>query len=49
VPAQPPSAAVVRVVAVVLVAALQWWRSNALLSIFAGTAFYVLAVNVLVR
>ena len=47
VPARPPSEAATTVVAAGLVAALQWWRSNALLSIFAGTGFYVIAVNVL--
>jgi len=49
VPAEPPPAVMVSVVAVLLVAALQWWRSNALLSIFTGTTFYVLAVNLLVQ
>jgi branched-subunit amino acid transport protein AzlD len=49
VPAEAPSAAVVSVVAVLLVAGLHWWRSNALLSIVTGTAFYVLAVNLLIE
>jgi len=47
VPAKPPAEAATMVVAAGLVAALQWWRSNPLVSIFAGTAFYVIAVNVL--
>jgi branched-subunit amino acid transport protein AzlD len=48
VPAEPPAGAAVTLVAVGIVAALQWWRANALLSIFAGTAFYVSAVNLAV-
>ena len=47
VPAQPPTGAAVTLVAVGIVAALQWWRANALLSIFAGT-FYVIGINLLV-
>jgi branched-subunit amino acid transport protein AzlD len=44
-----PSAAATTVVATigaaVIVVVLHWWRSNALLSIFTGTAFYVLVLN----
>jgi branched-subunit amino acid transport protein AzlD len=47
-PARTPPVAAVSIVAVLVVAALHWWRSNALLSIFTGTAFYVLAINLLV-
>lgn len=48
VPAQAPAAAAVTVAAAVLVGVLHLWRSNALLSIFAGTAVYVLATNLVV-
>jgi len=47
VPAEKPPAAAVTIGAVLVVAALHWWRSNALLSIFAGTALYVSALNLL--
>ena len=49
VPSKPPHAAAVTVLAVLVVAGLHWWRSNALLSIFTGTALYVLTLNLLVR
>ncbi len=49
VPAKTPPAAAVSFVAALVVAALHWWRSNALLSIFTGTALYVLAMNLLVH
>ena len=48
VPAKPTAAAAATVGAAIVVAALHLWRSNALLSIFAGTAVYVVATNVLV-
>ena len=48
VPHQAPPAAITTVGAALLVAVLHLWRSNALLSIFAGTAAYVLATNLLV-
>ena len=48
VPHQAPTAALVTVGPALLVAVLHLWRSSALLSIFAGTAVYVLATNVLV-
>ena len=49
VPATTPPTAAVSVVTVLLVAGLQWWRSNALLSILTGTAFSVLALHFLGR
>lgn len=50
VPSKTPHAAAASVVvAVLVVVALHWWRANALLSIVTGTAFYVFALNVLVR
>ena len=48
VPSATPAAAAVTVAAALLVAGLHLWRSNALLSIFAGTTLYVLATNLLV-
>jgi branched-subunit amino acid transport protein AzlD len=48
VPAQTPAAAAVTVAAGLAVAVLHLWRSNALLSIFAGTAVYVFVTNLLV-
>jgi branched-subunit amino acid transport protein AzlD len=48
VPEQAPAAAAVTVGAAVLVAVLHLWRSNALLSIFAATAAYVVATTLLV-
>ena len=48
VPHQAPTAALVTVGSALLVAVLHLWRSSALLSIFAGTAVYVLATNLLV-
>jgi branched-subunit amino acid transport protein AzlD len=49
VPTQTSAAAVVTLAAAILAAGLHLWRSNALLSIFAGTTVYVLATNLLVR
>jgi branched-subunit amino acid transport protein AzlD len=49
VPAQAPAAAAVTVAAALLVGVLHLWLSSALLSIFAGTAVYVLATNLLVH
>ena len=49
VPSQAPAAAAVTVAAALGVAVLHLWRSNALLSIFTGTAAYVLATNLLVH
>lgn len=49
VPSEAPDVAVASLVAILVVGLLQWWRSNALLSIFTGTALYVVALNVLVR
>jgi branched-subunit amino acid transport protein AzlD len=48
VPHEAPASAITTVGAVLLVAGLHLWRSNALLSIFAGTAAYALATNLLV-
>lgn len=48
VPQQAPAAALTTMGAALLVAVLHLWRSNALLSIFAGTAAYVLATNLFV-
>jgi branched-subunit amino acid transport protein AzlD len=48
-PTKAPAAAAVTVAAALLVGALHLWRSNALLSILAGTAAYVLATNLLVH
>ena len=48
VPSRESAAAVVTLAAAVVVVALHLWRSNALLSIFTGTAVYVLATNLLV-
>jgi branched-subunit amino acid transport protein AzlD len=47
VPHQAPASAATTVGCAVLVAVLHRWRSNALLSIFAGTAAYVVATNLL--
>ena len=49
VPTETSSAAGVTVAAVLVVVALQLWRSSALLSIFAGTGVYVLATNLLLH
>ena len=49
VPARAPAAAAVAVAAALLVVVLHLSRSSALLSIFAGTAAYVLATNLLVH
>ncbi len=38
VPAEAPAAAAVTLAAAIIVVALHWWRSNALLSIFTGTS-----------
>ncbi len=48
IPAKAPAAAAVTVAAALVVVVLHLWRSSALLSIFAGTAGYVLATNLLV-
>ena len=48
VPAEAPASAAVTLAAALLVGVLHLWRSNALLSIFAGTAVYVIARNLLV-
>lgn len=48
VPQQAPAAALTTTVAALLVAVLHLWRANALLSIFTGTAAYILATNLLV-
>jgi branched-subunit amino acid transport protein AzlD len=48
VPSAAPTTALAAIGAALIVVGLQWWPSNALLSIFTGTAFYVLALNVLV-
>ena len=47
VPTQTPAAAAVTVAAALVVVVLHLWRSHALLSIFTGTAVYVLATNLL--
>ena len=47
VPSQTSLAAAATVAAALVVVALHLWRSNALLSIFTGTAVYVLATNLL--
>ena len=47
-PAQTPAAAAVTVAAGLVVAVLHLWHSNALVSIFAGTAVYVFVTNLLV-
>jgi branched-subunit amino acid transport protein AzlD len=44
-----PAAVATTVGAALVVAVLQLWRSSALLSIFAGTAVYVVATNLLVH
>ena len=49
VPTQSPARAAVTLAAAGVVAVLHVWRSNALLSIFTGTAVYVLATNALVH
>lgn len=48
VPHEEAASAIIPVGAVLVVAALHLWRANALLSIFAGTAAYALAMNLLV-
>ena len=48
VPTKTSAAAAVTAAAALVVVVLHLWRSNALLSIFAGTAVYVLATNLLV-
>ena len=48
VPSGERAAAVVTLAAALAVVVLHVWRSNALLSIFTGTAVYVLAMNLLV-
>ena len=47
-PTQAPAGAAVTLGAALLVAVLHLWRSNALLSIFTGTAVHVLATNLVV-
>lgn len=48
VPHEEAASAFITVGAVLVVAVLHLWRANALLSIFAGTAAYVVAMNLLV-
>jgi branched chain amino acid efflux pump len=45
VPTSTTPTASVTVVAALVVVGLHWWRSNALLCIFAGTAVYVVGLN----
>lgn len=45
VPSATVPTAVATVGAAIVVVAVHWWRANALLSIFTGTAFYVLALS----
>lgn len=47
VPRQPATTGLASVIALLIVVGLQWWRGHALLSIFAGTAVYVAALNLL--
>jgi branched-subunit amino acid transport protein AzlD len=47
VPGASATTAVAMIGAAAIVVGLHWWRSNALLSIFAGTASYVFALNLL--
>jgi branched-subunit amino acid transport protein AzlD len=49
VPTRAPGAAAVTVGAALVVAVLHLWRSNALLSIFTGTAVYVATTNLVVH
>jgi branched-subunit amino acid transport protein AzlD len=49
VPTKAPAAVATTMGAALVVAVLQLWRSSALLSIFAGTAVYVVVTNLLVH
>jgi branched-subunit amino acid transport protein AzlD len=49
VPRQPAAQGILAVAALALSIGLHWWRGNALLSIFAGTAVYVAVLNLAIR